>query len=91
MICVLGFDPDEEAVTLANDTRYDLHDYVFAPDTARACETAPRRRTGGVGINSSQRRMEVPFGGMKFSCVGHEGGMYSRFEYVEWQGVAWSG
>ncbi|HEY3735900.1 MAG TPA: aldehyde dehydrogenase family protein [Jatrophihabitans sp.] len=89
VVAVLAFDDEDEAVALANSTRYGLYDYVYSANTARALDVSGRLRTGGVGINTIQRNAEAPFGGVKLSGVGRDGGSYALAAYSELQGVVY--
>jgi acyl-CoA reductase-like NAD-dependent aldehyde dehydrogenase len=90
VITVIGFDTDDEAVAIANDSDYGLYDYVFSADTGRAMDVAQRMRTGNVGINTLQRNHEAAFGGFKYSGVGRDGGSWGLHAYSEMQSIMWS-
>ncbi|MDR1027890.1 MAG: aldehyde dehydrogenase family protein, partial [Clostridiales Family XIII bacterium] len=81
VVSVVGFDTDEEAVEIANNSVYGLSSCVFSRDFKRAWGVASRMEAGGAVINGSSffRSFEMPFGGWKFSGVGAEGVM-STFE-----------
>jgi acyl-CoA reductase-like NAD-dependent aldehyde dehydrogenase len=89
VITVLPFDDEDEAVELANGTSFGLYDYVWSADSARAMGVARRLRTGNVGINTLQRNHEAPFGGMKQSGVGRDGGSFGLHAYSEIQSIVW--
>jgi succinate-semialdehyde dehydrogenase/glutarate-semialdehyde dehydrogenase len=64
---------DDEAVRLANDSRFGLGGSVFTSDVARGIEIAKRIDTGMVNINHPARlKADLPFGGVKISGYGHE-------------------
>jgi succinate-semialdehyde dehydrogenase/glutarate-semialdehyde dehydrogenase len=82
------FDTDQEAVSAANDTEYGLAAYVFTKDTERAGRIIEQLRFGHVGLNTGTGPSpEAPFGGMKQSGLGREGGDEGILEYVELQTV----
>jgi len=72
----------------ANNTDYGLASYLFTRDEARAQRMIPAMRFGHVGWNTGTGPTpEAPFGGMKLSGVGREGGLEGLFEFVEPQTV----
>ncbi|WP_305091541.1 NAD-dependent succinate-semialdehyde dehydrogenase [Prescottella sp. R16] len=76
-------DDDDEAVTLANSTRFGLGGTVFGSDTGRARAVADRIRSGMVWINHpTSTEPELPFGGVKSSGFGRELGDLGLFEFV---------
>ena len=76
VIVAIPFDDEDDGVAIANDTDFGLYDYVFSADTNRAFRVSKRLRSGNVGINTTQRNHNAPFGGMKFSGVGRDGGVF---------------
>ncbi|MER5987949.1 2-hydroxymuconic semialdehyde dehydrogenase [Streptomyces sp. NPDC001787] len=78
-IChVAPFDTEDEAVALANDSRYGLAATVWTRDLSRAHRVAPRIEAGIVWVNCwNLRDLRTPFGGIKDSGIGREGGTYS--------------
>ncbi|MGW6455903.1 2-hydroxymuconic semialdehyde dehydrogenase [Streptomyces sp. NPDC055078] len=75
---VAPFDTEEEAVRLANDSRYGLAATVWTTDLSRAHRVAPRIEAGVVWVNCwNLRDLRTPFGGSKDSGIGREGGEYS--------------
>jgi acyl-CoA reductase-like NAD-dependent aldehyde dehydrogenase len=91
VITAIPFDDDEEGIAIANGTRYGLYDYVFSADSHRALEVSRRLRSGNVGINTTQRNHETPFGGTKASGLGRDGGEFGLHAYSELQSVVWPG
>ncbi|HEX4430580.1 MAG TPA: aldehyde dehydrogenase family protein [Frankiaceae bacterium] len=89
VVVVLTFDDEDEAIELANGTPYGLYDYVYTADAARGYQLARQLRTGLVGVNTSQRNNDVPFGGFKMSGVGRDGGVYGLHAYSELQSIVW--
>ena len=85
VVCVIGFDTDEEAIAIANDSQYGLSGGVFSQDAGRAYKIALKMRTGGVLINGGGGRLNpsVPFGGYKRSGIGRENGEEGLNEYLE--------
>jgi acyl-CoA reductase-like NAD-dependent aldehyde dehydrogenase len=91
VIVAIPFDDEDEGVAIANGTPFGLYDYVFSGDTGRAMRVSRRLRTGNVGINTTQRNHSTPFGGMKYSGVGRDGGVFGLHAYSELQSVVWPG
>ncbi|HEU5480392.1 MAG TPA: aldehyde dehydrogenase family protein, partial [Candidatus Tumulicola sp.] len=86
------FDNEEEAIAIANDTRYGLAASVWHPDPPRAFELAKRIHAGTVSINGGGGGPNPwgPFGGYKHSGIGREFGDYGLLEYTQLKTVAWS-
>jgi aldehyde dehydrogenase (NAD+) len=82
---VIGFDTEDEAVALANDTAYGLAGHVVSRDAGRAFELAGRLRTGTVDINGGPgyTNPDVPFGGRGRSGLGRENGVEGLDEYTQ--------
>ena len=81
---IVIFDTDAEAITLANDTEYGLISYVYSSDLARAIRTAEAMETGMVAINRGVvSDPAAPFGGVKQSGLGREGGFAGIHEFLE--------
>jgi len=82
---VLGFDTDEEAVRIANDSKYGLSGSIWSKDVGTAYEMARRIRTGAVHLNGGTGTMNPwdPFGGFKRSGLGRELGVEGLHEYTE--------
>jgi succinate-semialdehyde dehydrogenase/glutarate-semialdehyde dehydrogenase len=82
------FEDEEEAVRMANDTEFGLAAYLFTEDGARAERVIPRLCYGHVGHNTGTGPTpEAPFGGMKESGLGREGGLEGLLDFVEIQTV----
>jgi succinate-semialdehyde dehydrogenase/glutarate-semialdehyde dehydrogenase len=81
---VLPFDTDADAVALANATEYGLVAYLYTRDIGRALRTAEALETGMVGLNQGVvSNAAAPFGGVKQSGLGREGGPSGIDEYLE--------
>ncbi|HUS61190.1 MAG TPA: aldehyde dehydrogenase family protein [Acidimicrobiales bacterium] len=89
VVVVVPFDDEDEAVELANGTSFGLYDYVYTGDANRGFEVAKRLRSGNVGLNTTQRNHEAPFGGFKLSGIGRDGGSFGLHCYSEMQSVVW--
>ncbi|MFI5805041.1 2-hydroxymuconic semialdehyde dehydrogenase [Streptomyces sp. NPDC051561] len=75
---VAPFDTEDEAIALANDSRYGLAATVWTRDLSRAHRVPPRLENGIVWVNCwNLRDLRTPFGGIKDSGIGREGGEYS--------------
>jgi succinate-semialdehyde dehydrogenase/glutarate-semialdehyde dehydrogenase len=83
------FDTDEQAITEANDTEFGLVAYAFTADLTRALKVAEGLESGMVGINVGLvSNPAAPFGGVKQSGLGREGGAVGIEEYLETKYVA---
>ena len=81
---IVIFDTDTEGIALANDTEYGLISYVFSADLKRAIRTAEALESGMVAINRGViSDPAAPFGGMKQSGLGREGGFDGIHEFLE--------
>ncbi|MFI6502582.1 NAD-dependent succinate-semialdehyde dehydrogenase [Nonomuraea typhae] len=86
---IVTFTTEGEAVRLANDTEYGLVAYVFTGDLARGLRVGERIEAGMIGLNRGLvSDPAAPFGGMKQSGVGREGGHEGLLDYLETQYVA---
>ncbi|SDU99117.1 succinate semialdehyde dehydrogenase [Microlunatus sagamiharensis] len=84
VLAVATFADEEEGVALANDTEYGLVGYAYTQDLARAMRLVDALETGMVGINTGVvSNAAAPFGGVKQSGLGREGGREGIGEYLE--------
>lgn len=87
VLTIIPFETEEEAVAIANDTPYGLTNYVQTQDPARANRLARRLRSGMVEMNGKSRSAGSPFGGMKQSGNGREGGSWGIEDFLEVKAV----
>ena len=81
---IVPFNTDDEAIALANDTEFGLVAYAFTESLTRALTVAEQLETGMVGINQGiVSNPAAPFGGVKASGLGREGGPEGIEEYLE--------
>jgi succinate-semialdehyde dehydrogenase/glutarate-semialdehyde dehydrogenase len=86
---VIGFDDEQAAIAAANDTEYGLVAYVYTRDIKRAFRVVEGLETGMVGLNQGMvSNPAAPFGGVKQSGFGREGGREGIDEYLETKYVA---
>jgi len=86
---VKGFGSEEEAVAAANDTEYGLVAYLFTRDLKRALRVCEGLETGMIGLNQGMvSNAGAPFGGVKQSGIGREGGNEGIEEFLETKYVA---
>ncbi|GAA2845231.1 5-carboxymethyl-2-hydroxymuconic-semialdehyde dehydrogenase [Leucobacter komagatae] len=88
VVAITPFDTDEEALELANNTKYGLAAYIWTSDLKRAHNFSQSVEAGMVWLNSNNvRDLRTPFGGVKASGLGHEGGYRSIDFYTDQQAV----
>lgn len=87
VLCVIPYDSDDEAITVANDSPYGLASYVFTSSEARKQSCVKKLRVGMVHINGSGSCYKAPFGGYKMSGNGREWGELGFEEYLETKSV----
>jgi succinate-semialdehyde dehydrogenase/glutarate-semialdehyde dehydrogenase len=81
---VFRFETEEEAVSLANETEYGLAAYFYTADMGRAFRVMERLKYGMVAVNEGMlTTVEAPFGGMKESGIGKEGGRQGIEDYLD--------
>ncbi|CAM5273456.1 NAD-dependent succinate-semialdehyde dehydrogenase OS=Streptomyces antimycoticus OX=68175 GN=SSPO_012530 PE=3 SV=1 [Streptomyces antimycoticus] len=86
---VLTFDDEDEVVATANSTEWGLVGYVFTQDLSRSLRVSERLEVGMVGLNTGLvSNPAAPFGGVKQSGLGREGGRVGIDEFLEYKYVA---
>lgn len=88
VLSIMKFETEEEAVQVANDTVYGLTNYVQSQDGARRNRLARQLRSGMVEMNGESRSAGSPFGGMKQSGNGREGGVWGIEDFLEVKAVS---
>jgi aldehyde dehydrogenase (NAD+) len=83
VLSVIAYDSEEEAVRIANDSKYGLHSAVLGTDIQRARRIASQLRAGRVVINNMTDDPQAPWGGFKYSGVGREYGQYGIGAFLE--------
>ncbi|BDI21542.1 NAD-dependent succinate-semialdehyde dehydrogenase [Herbiconiux sp. L3-i23] len=84
VVSIVTFADEDEAVRIANDTEFGLVSYAFTRDLARGQRLIERLRTGMMGLNVGViSNASAPFGGVKQSGVGREGGFEGIHEYLD--------
>ena len=85
---IIEFEDEQEVIDAANQTEYGLAAYVFTADHQRAARVIARLSFGHVGHNTGTGpTAEAPFGGMKQSGFGREGGLEGLHDFIEPQTV----
>ncbi|MGO3557408.1 MAG: aldehyde dehydrogenase family protein, partial [Brevibacterium aurantiacum] len=86
---IVTFDTDEEGIALANETEFGLAGYLFSENVERALNLADKMQVGMVGLNTGLvSNPAAPFGGVKKSGLGREGGSVGIEEFLEVKYVA---
>ncbi|MEO6623344.1 MAG: aldehyde dehydrogenase family protein [Burkholderiaceae bacterium] len=88
VLTILGYQDEDEAVRIANDTPYGLAGYVSGGSLERAGKVARRIRAGNVNLNGVPNERSAPFGGYKQSGNGREWGRFGFEEYLETKAIA---
>ena len=83
VLCVIPYETEEQAVSIANDTSYGLHGFVSGTDMTRARRVASQILAGRVAINGMFDDPQAPFGGFKRSGIGREFGAPGIEAYLE--------
>ncbi|MGY1620157.1 NAD-dependent succinate-semialdehyde dehydrogenase [Geodermatophilus sp. SYSU D00691] len=86
---IVAFDDEAEAIRMANDTEYGLVSYVYTRDVGRGLRVSEALESGMVGLNRGLvSDPAAPFGGVKQSGIGREGGHHGLLDYLESKYIA---
>jgi 5-carboxymethyl-2-hydroxymuconic-semialdehyde dehydrogenase len=89
VLTAIPFQGEAEALAIANSVRYGLAGYIWTSDLSRALRMAQGVDAGMIWVNSENvRHLPTPFGGMKASGIGRDGGDYSFDFYMETKNIA---
>ena len=90
VLCVIPYEDDDDAVRIANDSKYGLSGGVVSASEERATAIARRIRTGSIGVNGGLwYGADSPYGGYKDSGVGRQCGPEGFEQYLETKAIAW--
>jgi len=84
---VIAYDSEDEAISIANNSKYGLHAAVLGTDLQRARRVASQLRAGRVVINGMTDDPQAPWGGFKYSGVGREYGRYGIEAFLETRAI----
>jgi aldehyde dehydrogenase (NAD+) len=87
VLCLIAYDSEDEAIRIANDSKYGLHASVLGTDLQRARRVASQIRAGRVVINGMTDDPQAPWGGFKYSGVGREYGRYGIDAFLETRAI----
>ena len=87
VLSVIAYDTEEDAIRIANDSRYGLHACVIGKDLQRAHRVPSQIRAGRVVINGMTDDAQAPWGGFKYSGVGREYGRYGIEAFLETRAI----
>jgi len=87
VLSVIAYDAEEDAIRIANDSRYGLHACVIGKELQRARRVASQIRAGRVVINGMTDDAQAPWGGFKYSGVGREYGRYGIEAFLETRAI----
>jgi len=87
VLSVIGYDSEDDAIRMANDSKYGLHAAVIGTDVSRARRVASQLRAGRVVINNMTDDPQAPWGGFKFSGIGREYGRYGIEAFLETRAI----
>jgi aldehyde dehydrogenase (NAD+) len=87
VLSVIAYDSEDEAISIANDSKYGLHAAVIGTNLRRARRVASQLRAGRVVINGMTDDPQAPWGGFKYSGVGREYGRYGIEAFLETRAI----
>jgi aldehyde dehydrogenase (NAD+) len=87
VLSVIAYDSEDEAISIANDSKYGLHAAVLGVDVQRARRVASQLRAGRIVINGMTDDSQAPWGGFKYSGVGREYGRYGIEAFLETRAI----
>ncbi|CAN5321056.1 aldehyde dehydrogenase family protein [soil metagenome] len=87
VLSIIAFEDEEDALAIANNSKYGLHGAVWSADKDRALAFARRVRTGTIDVNGAAYNPKAPFGGYKQSGVGREMGRLGLEEFLETKSI----
>ena len=87
VLCIIGYDDEDEAIEIGNDTDYGLAGYVHSSDIEHARQVAARIRAGYISLNNAGLDLNAPFGGYKQSGNGREFSDHAFMEFLELKSV----
>ncbi|MFT5658918.1 MAG: aldehyde dehydrogenase (NAD+), partial [Gammaproteobacteria bacterium] len=90
VLAILGYDDEDEAIAIANDTDYGLAGYVSSDNMEHATAVSRRIRAGQIAINYKGGNAGTPFGGYKLSGNGREKGRWGLLEFLELKAITGS-
>ena len=83
---LIRFETEEEVIEKANNTNYGLASYIYTNNLSRMYRVTEQLEYGMVGVNDpSPFTVQAPFGGIKESGIGREGGKYGLDDYLEYK------
>ncbi len=90
VLCVIPYEDDDDAIRIANESRYGLSGGVFSGSEERATAIARRIRTGSISVNGGMwYGADSPYGGYKDSGIGRQCGIEGLEQYLETKAIAW--
>jgi aldehyde dehydrogenase (NAD+) len=87
VLSVIAYDSEDEAISVANESKFGLHAAVIGTDLGRARRVASQLRAGRVVINGMTDDPQAPWGGFKYSGVGREYGRYGIEAFLETRAI----
>ena len=90
VVCIMGYDSEDQAIDIANDTQYGLAGYICSGDIEHAKQVARQIRAGQVAINYVGGTTNTPFGGYKQSGNGREKSVWGLREFLELKAITGS-